>query len=369
MQLIYLAPLAWSSFAQRPHMFVRWFHEKYQGPVLWVNPYPTRFPQLNDFKRLGAAADACATPTPDWLEVVSPKSLPIEPLPGSQFVNVALWLPLLKKLQEFAAQNDTLLAIGKPSALALMVLDKLPQGKSFYDAMDDYPQFYRGLSRAAFSGREKKVARRVTTMAVSSTQLHERWQTQRSDVQLIRNGVMPDYFLPLAPRALHPQQPVFGYVGTIAHWFDWSWVISLAQLFPAACVRLIGPCYVTPPENLPSNIQLLPACDHAAAIEAMKSFSVGLIPFLLDQLTASVDPIKFYEYRALGIPVVATAFGEMLQHQFQSGTFLSRSENDIVNVVGAALVYSDTDDQRMTFIAENSWATRFDELCNTTTAR
>lgn len=362
MRLIYLAPLSWSSFAQRPHMFVRWFHEKYQCPVLWVNPYPTRFPQLSDFKRLGVAPDVCATPIPDWLDIASPKSLPVEPLPGSQFVNSLLWSPLLKRLQEFAAQDDTLLAIGKPSALALKALDALPNCNSFYDAMDDYPQFYRGLSRSTFSQREQGVVQRVSTMAVSSTQLYKYWQARRSDVQLIRNGLMLDYFLPLVSRRINLPPPVFGYVGTIAHWFDWDWIINLAKLFPAACVRLIGPCYVSVPENLPRNIELLPACDHAAAIQAMRSFTVGLIPFRLDQLTASVDPIKFYEYRALGIPVVATAFGEMLQHQVQAGTFLSRSENDIANPMSAALVYKDTDEQQMTFIAENSWAARFDDL-------
>jgi glycosyltransferase involved in cell wall biosynthesis len=362
MQLIYLAPLTWSSFAQRPHMFVRWFHEKYQCPVLWVNPYPTRFPALSDLKRIAQNPDSCDTEVPEWLDVVSPKSLPIEPLAGSQFINALLWQPLLQRLCDFSSQDETLIAIGKPSALALVALAKLPNCKSFYDAMDDYPQFYRGLSRSAFSHREQGVAQRVTTMAVSSTQLHKHWQARRSDVQLIRNGLMPDYFLPLAAREINRAQPVFGYVGTIAQWFDWAWVIRLANLFPAASVRLIGPCYVALPENLPSNIEVLPACDHAAAIAAMKSFTIGLIPFHLNQLTASVDPIKFYEYRALGIPVVTTAFGEMLQHQFQAGTFLSRSENDIGDLVSAALIYSDTDEQRMTFIAENSWATRFDDL-------
>lgn len=343
-------------------MFVRWFHEKYQCSVLWVNPYPTRFPSLNDLKRFSQSLDSCDTDIPEWLEILSPKSLPIEPLVGSQFINAFLWKPLLHRMRDFSSGDTTLIAIGKPSALALMVLDQLPNCKSFYDAMDDYPQFYSGLSRSSFFLREKSVAQRVTAMAVSSTQLYKHWESCRSDVQLIRNGLMPDCFPPLVSRKIDLQQPVFGYVGTIAHWFDWRWVIALAKLFPAAKVRLIGPCYVALPENLPSNIELLPACDHAAAIEAMKSFSVGLIPFHLNQLTASVDPIKYYEYRALDVPVISTAFGEMLQHQHQSGTFLSRSENDISDLVSAALSYSDTNENIMSFIAENSWATRFDDL-------
>ncbi len=362
MQLIYLAPLAWSSFAQRPHMFVRWFHEKYQCPVLWVNPYPTRFPALSDLKRVTHNPDSCDTETPEWLEIISPKSLPIEPLAGSQFVNALLWKSLLRKMRDFSSRDTTLIAIGKPSALALQCLDELPQCQSFYDAMDDYPQFYRGLSRSAFSRREQNVAQRVTTMAVSSTQLHKHWQVRRSDVQLIRNGLMTDYFLPPAVRGLNLQQPVFGYVGTIAQWFDWDWVIHLATLFPAACVRLIGPCYVAPPGNLPINIELHPACDHAAAINAMKSFAVGLIPFHLNQLTASVDPIKFYEYRALGIPVVTTAFGEMLEYRGQTGVFIVDGFDGLFEQVESALKYQDSVLNRTQFIAANSWRERFNSI-------
>lgn len=44
MQLVYLSPLPWDSFSQRPHQFVEWFHNKHGGEVLWIDPYPTRLP-------------------------------------------------------------------------------------------------------------------------------------------------------------------------------------------------------------------------------------------------------------------------------------------------------------------------------------
>lgn len=360
MQLIYLAPLAWSSFAQRPHMFVRWFHEKYSCPVLWVNPYPTRFPAFSDFKRITQTLDDCATEIPEWLEVVSPKSLPIEPMVGSQFVHTLLWKPLFKHMQNFVLQDETLLALGKPSELALQALKILPGCKSFYDAMDDYPQFYSGLSRAAFVRREQQLVKLVSHMSVSSSGLKEKWENVRGDIQLARNALMPDLFLPIEPR--RAKSNVMGYVGTIAQWFDWEWIGTLAQNFPDSTVKLIGPCYTKVPENLPVNIQILPACNHAAAIAAMKEFDIGLIPFKQNQLTASVDPIKFYEYRALGIPVVASAFGEMLSHQNQPGVFLSYEEPDIAATISAALAHIDTLDARVEFIAQNTWRSRFDHL-------
>jgi glycosyltransferase involved in cell wall biosynthesis len=362
MQLIYLAPLAWFSFAQRPHMFVRWFHKKYQCPILWINPYPTRFPELKDFKRIGHSLDDVKTQIPEWLHVISPKSLPIEPIAGSQFINNFLWQSLLQEMQAFATNKKTILAIGKPSALALIAIDQLPNCFSFYDAMDDYPQFYRGLSRLTFSRREERLVKKVSAMAVSSTMLQQKWLARRSHIQLIGNGLMPDLFLPAEKNYKHQDTLVLGYIGTVAHWFDWDWLLALANFFPDACVRIIGPVYTAVPENLPSNIEFLPSCDHVSAITAMKQFSIGLIPFKKDQLTASVDPIKYYEYRALGIPVISTAFGEMMQHQLLTGTFISHSQADIYELVESAKNFKESEQERLAFIQGNSWESRFASL-------
>ena len=362
MQLIYLAPLAWASFAQRPHMFVRWFHEKHQAKVLWIDPYPTRFPQWQDLRRLAATPDACATPRPDWLTVVAPKSLPLEPLAAGEWLNRMLWRELLERASAFAQSGKTLLAIGKPSALATTLLGKLPRCSSVLDLMDDYPEFYGGWSRLALQKRELDLVSRVSALLVSSTCLKDKWAALRPDVQLVRNGLAPELFLPLERKKHRNTRPVFGYVGTLAHWFDWPWVAHLARTFPYATVRLIGPLFGPLPADLPPNVEVLPACDHASAIAAMREFDVGLIPFRLTQLTAAVDPIKFYEYRALGLAVVSTAFGEMLQHAAEDGVFLSRSTSDVAGQIAVALEFSDTPSARERYIAENIWTTRFDQL-------
>jgi capsule polysaccharide modification protein KpsS len=39
--------------------------------------------------------------------------------------------------------------VGRPSSLALEALRTLGRVWSFYDAMDDFPEFYRGLARQA----------------------------------------------------------------------------------------------------------------------------------------------------------------------------------------------------------------------------
>jgi len=113
---------------------------------------------------------------------------------------------------------------------------------------------------------------------------------------------------------------------------------------------------------MPANIDIWPACSHNAAINEMLKFSVGLIPFKQTSLTASVDPIKYYEYRALGLPVVSTCFGEMNYHCSDEGVFIMDETSDTQRVMECALTYqSDANDLRL-FREKNSWHARFDSL-------
>jgi hypothetical protein len=363
MRLVYLSPVPWASFAQRPHKFVEWFHGRHRGNVLWVDPYPTRLPQIGDFRLKRSAVVSgvpLSGPMPRWLKVVRPRAFPVEPLPGSGVLNQFMWRDVLKQVDQFLMESDDLIGIGKPSALALQVLVRHTELQSFYDAMDDFPAFYKGFSRFAMERREHAVAAKVSNILVSSTALARRFDSYKSKVLMALNAcateILPKDKL-ISPNSVHP---VLGYVGTIGNWFDWQLVIALANTNPMVRTRLIGPVYSPPPNGLPPNIELLPACDHATALLAMQEFSVGLIPFKPTDLTASVDPIKYYEYRALGLPVISTSFGEMVLRKKQSGVFLVSDQSNLSNVVERALAYESDRNEIYQFRKENSWGARFD---------
>lgn len=360
MRLIYLSPVPWSSFAQRPHKFVEWFHCVTGGQVLWVDPTPTRFPVFSDFRRLGAQDSQENCTSPAWLKVIQPSALPIEPLPLSGLVNALMWRKVLEEVDAFSHPQPTLLAIGKPSVLALAVMNRLDAAVSVYDAMDDFPSFYKGLSRLAMRRRERKVIGRVTHILASSTALKLRLGNVRSDVQLVPNG-LDACFLP-APKigTRARERKIFGYVGTIGPWFDWKWVINLARMRPLDVVRLTGPMFTPSPYTLPANVEIFPPCTHQDALRAMQDFDVGLIPFKKNDLTASVDPIKYYEYRALGLPVISTDFGEMVFREGEEGTFLSYGLRDVRDLVQSALLYSADVESIRLFTASNTWGARFD---------
>jgi glycosyltransferase involved in cell wall biosynthesis len=275
-------------------------------------------------------------------------------------VNAMMWRSLLRMVDVFAQPQNCMVVIGKPSVLALTILKRLKGCRSVYDAMDDFPAFYTGLSRWAMRRREDQLVRNVETVLASSTAIRRRWSLIVADVQLVHNGfdteMMPDFAR--LPTAKHKK--ILGYVGTIANWFDWDWIIELAKTRPNDVVRLMGPVFCSIPTELPNNIEILPPRNHQAALVTLQNFNVGLIPFKKNTLTVSVDPIKYYEYRTLGLPIISTDFGEMALRSGEDGVFLSRDLRDISAVVELALEYSTTIESVQKFRACNTWDFRFD---------
>jgi len=361
MRLIYFSPVPWESFTQRPHKFVEWFHKRTGESVLWVDPYPTRLPRLTDLKRLRKTSLTVTNNNfSSWLQLVRPRALPFEPIPILRWVNFLLWQPVFHAIDAFISGGFPLIVVGKPSALALQILKKYPQCKSLYDAMDDFPAFHSGLSRASMAKYEELIARRSNYIWTSSSKLKSDWAQLHSNVKLVHNGLDLTALPTLKLREYSSDKKVFGYVGTIASWFDWDWIVTLAHTRPNDEIRLIGPVFESSMSKLPSNVRLLPPCNHEAALNAMMDFDVGLIPFKQNELTSSVDPIKYYEYRVLDLPVISTNFGEMRFRIGFPGVFISHSVADIAQIAETALNFDRDIEVVHDFSFQNSWESRFD---------
>jgi hypothetical protein len=351
--VLYFAPVAWDSPAQRPHHVVRCFLDAGRE-VTWVDPYPGRRPGPRDLFRRRPAG--LPQPPPSGLTVIAPRAWPVEPLPGGARLNGALfWRGLMRRLGRAMEQGQAAIGVGRPSALAALALRQLPARLRFYDAMDDFPLFYGGLSRRALDRRERDVLARVDRLFVSSSALVEKFRARGAQPVLMRNALDSDSLPPPARRTEEP--PVLGYVGTIGDWFDWPLVVRLAEGVPRAEVRLIGPCAVRP-RALPPNVNLLGPRAHRDAMREMAGFSCGLIPFRTTPLTASVDPVKYYEYRGLGLPVLSTRFGEMADRGEADGVFALGSGGAPAEAVSAALRHPFDAAAALVFRERHDWRRR-----------
>jgi glycosyltransferase involved in cell wall biosynthesis len=88
-------------------------------------------------------------------------------------------------------------------------------------------------------------------------------------------------------------------------------------------------------------------------------FDVGTIPFALNDLTRVVNPLKLYEYFAMGIPVVATQLPEVIKHRGLA--YIANDSRDFIAMVEEA-VKEPVDDpvrkRRVRVAKDNSWKNR-----------
>lgn len=350
MRLVYLSPVSWNSVAQRPHFFAKAALRSGFSSILWVEPTPSRLPQVKDFWTKLFSVEADSFSKPEAIEILKLRSIPVEPFGGLyDFVNRQAIVGALKSIQQFSVNGEsTVLVIGKPSRFSLKVISCIKFHKIIFDVMDDFPHFFHGISARRMEITLRRVIHNVDICLFSSHSLQEKYGCLAKRSELVLNAC-DEAFLGECQSLSHERNlrtighRTFGYVGSIAEWFDWDSVIQLAKDNPMDKVVIVGPNYSRSTPELPENIELRKAVQHCEIPKLLSSFDFGLIPFKLNELTNSVDPVKYYEYVAAGLCVITTEFGEM---KFRVANGRAVSFLQFKEGVTSALDYSITWDER-----------------------
>jgi teichuronic acid biosynthesis glycosyltransferase TuaH len=104
-------------------------------------------------------------------------------------------------------------------------------------------------------------------------------------------------------------RPIAGYAGSVNRRVDVQLVLELADAIVGTVV-LVGPRRLEPSLEAMllahPKIVLLPAQPAENVARLMSGFDLGLISYLDSEFNRGSNPVKFYEYLALGLPVVAT---------------------------------------------------------------
>jgi glycosyltransferase involved in cell wall biosynthesis len=108
-------------------------------------------------------------------------------------------------------------------------------------------------------------------------------------------------------------KPIIGFFGTIDTWVDIAAIAHLATRFPHCSFVVIGRSVVplTIWEGL-DNVHFLGQVSYSELPQYARYFDVGLIPFVFNDLTKAVNPLKLMEYFAIGIPVISTRLPDIV---------------------------------------------------------
>lgn len=187
-----------------------------------------------------------------------------------------------------------------------------------YYCIDEWSHFSY-LDGARMSAMEHELSRRADVVFATANGLREKLLPLNPETHLALHGVDHAHFAtalspetPVAPELAGMKGPILGFFGLIHEWMDLSLVAAVAERRPDWNIVLIGKSSVDlgALARFP-NVKLLGRKPYASLPSYCRAFSVGVIPFAVNELTRSVNPIKLREYLSAGLPVVSTALPEV----------------------------------------------------------
>jgi hypothetical protein len=241
-----------------------------------------------------------------------------------------------------------------------------------YDIMDDWAEFKKVGQAPWYSGiLEAQAVLESDVVAVVSQPLKEKFDTLRTDIEVIGNGfstsVIGESARNIGGHAPDPDYKIVaGYFGHLTDaWFDWQALLELAANRPDIFLELIG--YGAPQSCLEAaralkNVSVVPPIHPSELKKYTARWNVGLIPFKPGPLARAVDPIKIYEYLYMGLPVVVTGISHVAQYP---GTSLVEASADLEGTIvrqAASQELLRSDPAVGEFLAQATWTARFKRL-------
>lgn len=196
-----------------------------------------------------------------------------------------------------------------PSFLPTLGLARHHGWTAVYDVLDDWAEFHRvGQATWYDESVERRIARDVSLVSVVTPGLARRMRSLGAEaILMVPNGLRLDIAEIREDIRLTRGRITVGYFGYLAGaWFDWQLVINAARARPTWRFYVIG--YGGSPDvgEAPENLELLGKKPQRMLASFAANWDVAIVPFRADTLAAAADPIKTYEYLAMGLPVVVT---------------------------------------------------------------
>lgn len=194
-------------------------------------------------------------------------------------------------------------------------------------------------------------------------------EKDHAHVGLVRNGV--DYelfhsgFKDLALRADGESRPIIGYIGSIDDRIDYDLLEQIYKNIPEAEIHFVGRIM---DESLVSSwknrdrVVFHGANPVTELPKFLSTFSAALIPFVTNEFTKGIYPLKINEYLAAGVPVISTRFADL--SDFESSVSLCTRYDEFVAAVKESILTDSPEKRKMRaeVAKENSWTARADEF-------
>ncbi len=229
--------------------------------------------------------------------------------------------------------------------------------KFIYDKMDDNTLIIQNrLLRRLIFQVEPKIINRATCVFVTAQQFYDDITKQNPRTYLVPNAVSENTPL-LRQKKPNPEKKIFGYVGTISHWFDLDAIRAILNADEKNYVVLAGPNEL--PKIIHPRLSYFGIVPHEKVPELIQSFDVCLYTFRQTSLLDTIDPVKIYEYLAQNKAVLAVKSRETEKFGDLLSLYSNIEDLKLLAQKNWAQPFH-TDDECQQFVAQNCWKVRGD---------
>jgi glycosyltransferase involved in cell wall biosynthesis len=343
--------------------------------VLWLNSIAARTPTFSSGRDLGKMARKLRSFTKGYREVLpnlfvyTPIVLPFPHSRAAQHVNRQILKATVGLLRRRLGMRDFQLWTFLPTSVEYV--DDLGASLLVYYCTDEFSQFSY-LDRERIIEQETRLLRKADIVFATAHSLVESKGRYNPNTHLASHGVDHEHFAralddttPVAAELKSLKGPVLGFFGLVQDWIDVDLMAWLAEQRPGWNVVVIGKSMVdlSTLRRLP-NVTILDRRPYEALPSYCKAFSVGLIPFRINELTSHVNPIKLREYLSAGLPVVSTDLPEVRHYAHLCDVTATREE--FLQACERAIA-SDTPEarrRRSESMREETWEKKVEALGN-----
>jgi glycosyltransferase involved in cell wall biosynthesis len=260
---------------------------------------------------------------------------------------------------------------------ASRVVERLDAWVSLYWVTDDHPtgpafRANRTNRVAAMRARERELLRSVDLVLTTAPQLRDAKASFNSNSHCVPHGVDTNHFAqaanpetPPAPPFGAIRAPIIGFVGQINERLDRELVTLVARAHPEWSIVFVGPVLrdldVGPLRAL-RNVHFLGPANLDRLPEFLKPMAVCTVPFIVNEHTRTMNPLKVLEYLAAGKPVVATPLPAL--RAYGSHIALASGPEEFAAAVEQALA-EDCEARRRSraeFAGRHSWESHLEEI-------
>lgn len=354
----------WGWIKQRPHFFAEYLAKDCIVDLFYKKP-------------ILVSKRSLLTPKPENSNLVIKgfRQIAFDKIPVFKYLNLHFFNDFALNLQLPDFSNYDYVWFTCPSIYPLFKNRISDRNKVIYDCMDDILEFSfcrnNNLLREKMILAERELMERSDQIFCSSDYLKDKISNRsglKKNIVVLNNAIeLPRSFSEeLLPDHIHSicslleQYPYsLLYIGTISEWFDFDMLVKVLNRYEKLHLMLIGPSDVAIPSH--PKIHYLGTVERTYIFSIMQKAWCLIMPFKINELIRSVNPVKLYEYIYAGKHIIAPEYGETVK--FSKFVNLYKSERDFCDIIerilGIKKIDSDTLNNMRLFAENNTWYNRY----------